>query len=223
MKKDQDKIISKTINELVELGNKKVLEVGCGSGFITEMLITDDNTVLAIDNDEESIKKIPNNIIDLNNVQVESLGFDEVSEKFDLIVFSLSLHHVEDPLVALEKAKTLLIDNGHLFIIEPDISIVDVDFRDITNVVDCFDKEEKGRLMRSKKAIDSLGEKYNLKSIKIKAKWIADNLDEVVTAFYEEEFNVDKQVGTDRLIKLLSIHDVNNEIVLHDNLTFYIV
>ena len=223
MKKDIDNIISTTVNKMVELDNKKILEVGCGSGFITEMLISDNNTVLAIDNDEESLKKVPSSISDLSNVQIEQLAFDEVSDRFDLIVFSLSLHHMEDPLATLNKAKKLLNDGGHLLIIEPDISIVDVDLRDITNVVDCFDKSEKGRLIKSKESIEFLNNKYNLKSIKIRAKWITDDLDELVSVFYEEDYNIDKQTGTDSVIKLLNINDYNDEIVLHDNLTLYLV
>lgn len=84
----------------------RVLEIGCGSGELATQLADADYDVLAIDPEAP-----PGPIF--RRVAIEDL--DE-SEPFDAVVAQLSLHHVADLGVALDKVAGLLTPDGRLVI-----------------------------------------------------------------------------------------------------------
>jgi SAM-dependent methyltransferase len=80
----------------------RVLEVGCGNGALALSLATDGYDVVAVD------PRAPDGPI-FRQIAIEELG-DEVP--FDGAVASLSLHHVHDLGVAVERVRSLLRTGG---------------------------------------------------------------------------------------------------------------
>jgi SAM-dependent methyltransferase len=84
----------------------RVLEVGCGSGELATQLVDAGYDVLAIDPEAP-----PGPIF--RRVAIEDL---DGSGPFDAVVAQLSLHHVADLAVALDKVAELLAPEGRLLI-----------------------------------------------------------------------------------------------------------
>jgi 2-polyprenyl-3-methyl-5-hydroxy-6-metoxy-1,4-benzoquinol methylase len=95
------------------------LEIGCGTGKNTEWLLTKGHQITAIDLSEEMLtiakKKISN-----NNVQFIKLDINEswtfTNEKFDLIVCSLVLEHIENLNRVFKLISENLTKNGTVYI-----------------------------------------------------------------------------------------------------------
>ena len=118
MEQDKEKIELKKIEELSELKDKEVLEIGCGDGRISSLLVKKVKKLTAIDPDEESIKKAKLKIKDVDFRVGSGENLDFENKSFDTVIFTFSLHH-QNSKKALEEAHGVLRKNGQLLIIEP--------------------------------------------------------------------------------------------------------
>ena len=114
------KRIHKRLDVLCEILRVKdrVLEVGCGTGAnVVTALKHLAVYVVAIDNDEASLEyAIANNKAD-NVEYVLSAGEDYYNaDKFDVIVCSHIVEHLEKPMMMLDNLKRLLKDDGVLYV-----------------------------------------------------------------------------------------------------------
>jgi SAM-dependent methyltransferase len=97
----------------LEAFESSILDVGCGSGGLISYLNSIGFTNLTgIDPFLE--KGLENGSIKLCKCEIE-----EVSGKFDCIMFHHSLEHLDDPLRALEKARDLLSEKGSILVRTP--------------------------------------------------------------------------------------------------------
>ncbi|MBW2001293.1 MAG: class I SAM-dependent methyltransferase [Deltaproteobacteria bacterium] len=118
MEQDRDCITLSKILQFADLQNQEVLEIGCGDGRITTQLVGKAKRIVAIDPDPAIIAETKKNMegVDLHIGSGEHLEFP--SESFDVILFTLSLHH-QDSILALREAKRVLRDHGQVVILEP--------------------------------------------------------------------------------------------------------
>ena len=118
MEQDRDCITLSKILQFADLRNQEVLEIGCGDGRITTQLVGKAKRIVAIDPDPAIIAEAKKNMegVDLHIGSGEYLEFP--SESFDVILFTLSLHH-QDSILALIEAKRVLRDHGQVVILEP--------------------------------------------------------------------------------------------------------
>ena len=118
MERDKDQREIRTIEQLTNLDGKYVLEIGCGDGRLTAELADKAKKYVAIDPDNKSLAqasaKIPG--VEFRIGSGESLEFENAS--FDLVLFTLSLHHQESRL-ALQEAHRVLREGGQVIIVEP--------------------------------------------------------------------------------------------------------
>ena len=132
----------KKIEEFIELNGKVLLEVGCGDGRLTALLVDKASAITAIDPDGSRIEAARKQINGVN-FQVgsgEKLGFEDGC--FDIVLFGYSLHH-QDCIQALAEGNRVLRQDGRILIIEP---TYDGEF---TLLVSVFDKDEPRRLQRT--------------------------------------------------------------------------
>lgn len=97
----------------------KILDVGCGSGHFLKSQLKFKYNLYGIDIDEQVIASLKK-IYKINAKAVFFLDF-ETEEKFDVIFMSHFLEHTPDPKLTLEKAKSMLNENGMLLIKVPNI------------------------------------------------------------------------------------------------------
>jgi 2-polyprenyl-3-methyl-5-hydroxy-6-metoxy-1,4-benzoquinol methylase len=115
------------INRFV-LGNKlKILEVGCGRGYLSLELARRGHNLLGIDVNEETIR-IAYRTMNTDpyssgrgrlEYQVSDFAvWNNVGRKFDLVIFNRVLHHIPQPAKALEKVRSLLGPKGRIICVE---------------------------------------------------------------------------------------------------------
>ena len=112
----------KNINEVVRLkDDAKILEYGCGTGLVSFGLSNDTNSVLGMDNSDGMVEQFNKKVKDTNfsnikaikhNIDNEELPIDE----FDLIVINMSLHHIKETSMFINKAYKALTKDGYLCI-----------------------------------------------------------------------------------------------------------
>lgn len=118
MQEDREGITGQRIESFIDLQDKRVLEVGCGNGRVTSMLVDRVGSIVGLDPDQNTIAQARDSLpgIDFRVGSGQALDFPDQS--FDLVLFTLSLHH-QDSLPALEEAARALKAKGWLLVIEP--------------------------------------------------------------------------------------------------------
>lgn len=110
------------LKEKIDFSNiKNILDYGCGTGLIAFNLVEKNNEVLGLDNSygmiEEFNKKVKEK--NLSNIKAKKhniLEEDLPKNSFDLIVISMSLHHIEDINMFLKKSFEALKNGGYICI-----------------------------------------------------------------------------------------------------------
>lgn len=97
----------------------RILDVGCGTGsLITLPLGSLGYNILGIDIDKASIDfALKNNIY--NNVSFKQERIENIYDKYDIIIASELLEHLENPLEFLNILETKLNENGIIIITTP--------------------------------------------------------------------------------------------------------
>jgi malonyl-CoA O-methyltransferase len=125
---DQDNNPTRDLDHLVirkliqQFKNKKIIEIGCGTGKNTVLLSEVAAQVLAIDFSEGMIEKARIKMRDKKNVEFE---FADITEKwpckdnyYDVVMCSLVLEHIENIYLIFSEASRVLIEAGEFFINE---------------------------------------------------------------------------------------------------------
>ncbi len=119
MTQDIERLEIQKIEQNVNVDGKRVLEIGCGDGRVTALYAANAKRVVAIDPDEELIRKAraTGQYAEFRGGVGESLEFAEAS--FDVVLFTFSLHHHQNSRLALQEAYRVLTDEGQVLILEP--------------------------------------------------------------------------------------------------------
>jgi GT2 family glycosyltransferase/2-polyprenyl-3-methyl-5-hydroxy-6-metoxy-1,4-benzoquinol methylase len=108
--------------------NKKVLEVGCSTGYFTKILKDFGNEVYCIEIDREAAKlaeKHCNSIV-IGDIEDLNLEYHFKEKFFDVVLFGDVLEHLKDPERVLRKIKGFLKDDGYVVASIPNIAHGDV-------------------------------------------------------------------------------------------------
>jgi SAM-dependent methyltransferase len=111
---------------MVELvgGSKRVLDVGCATGYLAKALVERGCTVSGLELDEAAAEEARPHLDRLVIGDLETMDVAEAfgAERFDVIVFGDVLEHLRDPLAALRKAEVLLAERGSVVASIPNIA-----------------------------------------------------------------------------------------------------
>jgi len=109
--------------DLVGTG-KRVLDVGCSTGYLAQALAERDNTVTGVEVDPVAAEAARPHLAGLLVADLESI--DLVAElgqgNFDVIVFADVLEHLTNPLRVLRQAPALLAEGGSVVVSIPNIA-----------------------------------------------------------------------------------------------------
>jgi len=117
----QTEIIIKNIKKYL---NKTdiAMDYGTGTGLIAYSIKDLVKKITAIDNSEGMLeilkKKISENNVKNIEVLNKNLVTDEINQKFDVIIITMTLHHIEDIDDILYKFYNLLNESGYLIIVD---------------------------------------------------------------------------------------------------------
>jgi len=118
MKDASNQRIVEKIFQFADLANKLVLEIGCGDGRITALMAGNAKKLVAVEPDAETIREARKKVSDADFLigSGENLNFPDAC--FDLVIFTLSLHH-QNSTRAIGEAIRVLKDEGTILVIEP--------------------------------------------------------------------------------------------------------
>lgn len=108
----RDKIFPLVAN----LKGKKVLEVGCATGYMGVRLRKQGNYVVGLDISKKDIQKAKKVLDRAYVVDLESDDLPKMGTKFDLILITEVIEHLFDPDTVLKKILTVLKPNGEVLI-----------------------------------------------------------------------------------------------------------
>ena len=108
----------KEVLKQISWKSKKVLEVGCGTGFFAYTAAKKGGKVLGIDYSIEAIE-IAKSQYSHRNLDFKNMDVSKIKEKFDVIVSNGTLEHMDDPLKTLKLFKRHLNPNGCIIITSP--------------------------------------------------------------------------------------------------------
>ena len=97
---------------------KKVLDVGCGTGFFAYQAAKEGAKVLGIDYAKEGID-IAKNKYKHKNLEFQKQDVKEIKEKFDVIVSIGVIEHMDEPFEILKFLKSRLNPKGKIIITTP--------------------------------------------------------------------------------------------------------
>jgi 2-polyprenyl-3-methyl-5-hydroxy-6-metoxy-1,4-benzoquinol methylase len=98
--------------------SKKVLDVGCGTGFFANSAAQKGANVLGIDFSEQAIK-IAKKKYKKTNLKYKQMDVKDISEKYDIIVSIGTLEHMDEPLKILKLFKKHLNHKGKIIVTSP--------------------------------------------------------------------------------------------------------
>ena len=113
---------AKFIADRSSLAGKKILDLGCGGGILSETLSNFGAKVIGIDASEKTIQIAQAHALKVNskvkylNTTTEELLNDKSHLKFDLITCLEMLEHVPEPSQTINEFSSLLSQNGDLII-----------------------------------------------------------------------------------------------------------
>jgi len=185
MKTDSDQRIAKKIIQFVDLKCKRILEVGCGNGRISSLLAPIAEQLNAIDPDKLRIAEAKARDVDVVFDVGSGENLDFPDNVFDVIIFTLSLHH-QDSKQALKEAKRVLKEGGLVLVIEPVVE------GEIEKLFSLLINEDQAKLDAQKAIIES-GLRID-KSQHFTAKWTFDNIADLQKSpfdYYDMRFDIE--------------------------------
>lgn len=130
-------IAQKFLVEFAEPDGKDVLEIGCGDGRLTAMLADWAESYVAVDSNADKLAEAEARVPGVAFVQGNAEALDFSDESFDVVLFTLSLHHV-DAWAALGEARRVLRQGGRVVVLEP------VPFSEMGKIIAMFNDETEG-------------------------------------------------------------------------------
>lgn len=108
------------IDAIAKLAGKRVLDVGCGGGILSEAMAARGATVTGIDMAEKPLKVAQLHLfesgreVDYRYASAETLA-QELPEHFDVVTCMELLEHVPSPAVTVDACARLVKPGGHVF------------------------------------------------------------------------------------------------------------
>lgn len=103
------------------LADSRVLEAGCSTGFMSEMLADYFSKVDIVEISSKNIESVKNRLKSKSNCSYFNCAIEDyqTDEKYDAVTLSFLLEHVTDPVAVLRHVRNFLKENGQIVITVP--------------------------------------------------------------------------------------------------------
>jgi len=230
MQKDTKNKFISTILKLDDITNKSILEIGCGTGRITEELAKYAKLVVATDPNKQSIEIAKRNVLqpNVNYVVCKGEELPITHPPFDLVIYTLSLHHIPEQYMiqSLERATNTLNDSGKIIIIEPGYSGSFIEMEETFNLgcgIERYAKEITHRTITSFLRGTSTGVSANRLKLDVEASFHTDFYFKNLEDFYKMFVGRGWKGDNTRLDSFLDAHTENEGIRLVADRTAYLL
>lgn len=119
---DVSQRINLIFNELLPLDhistNASIIEIGCGTGRISERLIKISNNLTVSDISKKLTRKVANRL-KCKGLLGDCANLSVYDKQFDLVVSSECIEHTLEPYISLREMKRLLKNDGRLIVTTP--------------------------------------------------------------------------------------------------------
>src|SRR5581483_4673632 len=179
--------------------NKRVLEVGCATGYFTKALTDRGCKVVAIEVDPDAAaiaEKWAERVV-VGDLDAGTLWRDLDGEQFDAITFGDVLEHLRDPLATIRSAVQLLRASGIVAISVPNIAHGDVR---IALLQGEFPYHETGLLDRTHVQFFT---KRNLENLVKEAGLVLVETRRVVKPLFQTEIEVERQHVAQSIVNMI--------------------
>ncbi len=125
----------------------KVLEIGSGSGFFTDILLTlfPEITLTCLEPDEVFVEKLKERFGKKIGIVVDEVETMKIEKNtFDVAISHIVIHNLAEPIVALEQMKRVVKIDGKVVVIEP--LPTSRNYYPSEEVTDAFDFLNKARI-----------------------------------------------------------------------------
>jgi ubiquinone/menaquinone biosynthesis C-methylase UbiE len=154
----------------------RVLEVGCGDGRVTKMYAHAPRLTAGLEPEAGALAEAAAAVKNACFVSGSGTRLPFSSGVFDIVLFTLSLHHNPDPRTALAEAQRVLAARGDVLVLEPSPR------GEIQRLCNVFNNEDR-ELMEAGRAVRSSGLNLAAQS-SFSTRWIFKNADEVMDYAY---------------------------------------
>lgn len=104
--------------------NKTVLDVGCASGYLGEMLMEEGNVLYGIDGNADAVEQARSRkYVDVRHIDLNNIPHTVFDMKFDVIVFADVLEHLVDPESVLSYFMAFLKPGGKVIVSLPNVAL----------------------------------------------------------------------------------------------------
>lgn len=116
--KDSSRACLQNLRKFVNVDEfKKILDYGCGTGFMAFELRSDENEVLGMDFSDGMIEEFNKKVKEQNLANIKAVKHDMrvddlQGKSFDLFVSSMTMHHIKDTKLFASKAHEALSNGG---------------------------------------------------------------------------------------------------------------
>lgn len=108
-----------TIARLVPRGMQKIIDIGCGLGYLDYLLAKQGKSITGVDISLESLNTFRDIAEQYNIKQIHASLFDLYKTNYDMVISQEVLEHLENYEQAIEKMKTFIKNNGYVLFCVP--------------------------------------------------------------------------------------------------------
>ncbi len=215
---DSAGVEERLLSELYDFHDKLILEIGCGTGRLTKMIKRDSTAIIAVDQDASRVSIARQNLpgVVFLKATLPELSFPAYA--FDLVLFSMSLHHMEDEDKILAALQTAASFGKEVLVVEPSID------SDVTALVNLFGPET-AIICSAKRVLAYFQKQLRLRrKVTIETQWKFDCLLELFDYFWGKNDSQEVMENRNQVRRFLgrTEKEDSNPLILVDKINYYL-
>ena len=216
MQRDPEREEGRLIRSCLPGNSGVILEIGCGDGRLSGELAQLSDLLVGIDIFVEQLQLAQSAIT--STFQAVSARGELLPIKancIDIVVFTLSLHHHQNPGKALDEAVRVLTEDGKILVLEPDANV-------LLSKLFAILHDESNEYHSAEAAINQSG-LIIMRSGSIQTQWIFDGFEELVNYLFTFHGINREESMVDQMANLVKDSRGNSPLSIRDTTRFWLL